>query len=414
MVCRPSIGAGAGPHAARPLMPFRLALMALFRHRSRTVLALLGIAVSAALLLDMVMLASGMRENFQGFLLVKGYQLRVTPKGTLPFDTEATIDSATALMEAVRRVPGVSAVSAVLGAQSQIVVRDSGVTAFTIGIDPAVQGDYEVLRGTDLADSSSLVVNQRWLALTRREIGDSVMLTVGYDPQLRSVVGQRRFVIRGVGRFFYTATTQPTIAMRLPVLQQMGGVSRRDRVSLLMVKAAPDTDAEVVRGLIQQTNSRISAISLEGATAQVEQRLAYFRQLALVLGSISLAVGVLLVTTLITIGVNERAGEIAVMRALGVARKSVVLQVVTEGLLLSGLGAISGLALGLVTAQWLERILADFPGMPATFRFFVFQPRDAGIALGMLATAGILAGIYPAWRAASLPIAGTLRREAVA
>jgi putative ABC transport system permease protein len=88
--------------------------------------------------------------------------------------------------------------------------------------------------------------------------------------------------------------------------------------------------------------------------------------------------------------------------------------VVTEGFVLSGIGALSGLAIGLVTAQWLERILADFPGMPATFRFFVFQPRDAGIALGMLAIAGVLAGIYPAWRASSLPIAGTLRREAVA
>jgi ABC-type lipoprotein release transport system permease subunit len=32
----------------------------------------------------------------------------------------------------------------------------------------------------------------------------------------------------------------------------------------------------------------------------------------------------------------------------------------------------------------------------------------------MLAAAGMLAGVYPAWRAASLPIAGTLRREAVA
>ena len=121
-----------------------------------------------------------------------------------------------------------------------------------------------------------------------------------------------------------------------------------------------------------------------------------------------------LVTTLITIGVNERAGEIAVMRALGVAKQSVVVHVVAEGLALSGVGALTGLLIGLVTAQWLERILSDFPGMPSTFRFFVFQPYDAGIALSMLATAGVLAGIYPAWRAASLPIAGTLRREAVA
>ena len=395
-------------------MPLRLAILALFRHPARTLLALLGIAVSASLLLDMVMLSSGMRENFQGFLLLRGYQLRVAPKGTLPFDSDATVDSATALVRAIARVQGVTAVSPVLGAQAQTTVGDSTVTAFTLGIDPSVQGDYELLRGADITDSNSIVVNERWLALAKHAIGDNVVLAVGYDPQLRTVLGQRTFVVRGVSRFFYTATTQPTIAMRLPVLQSMGGTTRRDRVSLLMVKASADADLEVVRTQIQQVSARVSAISLEGATAQVEQRLAYFRQLALVLGSISLAVGVLLVTTLITIGVNERAGEIAVLRAIGIAKRSIVLQVVTEGLVLSGIGALSGIALGLVAAQWLERILADFPGMPATFRFFVFQPRDAGIALGLLATAGVLAGIYPAWRAASLPIAGTLRREAVA
>lgn len=395
-------------------MPFRLAVMALFRNRARTLLALLGIAVSAALLLDMVMLATGMRDNFQGFLLLRGYQLRVAPKGTLPFDSEATIDSATALVRGVAALADVVAVSPVLGAQAQTTVRETTVTAFALGIDPTVQGDYEVLRGADLRDSIDVVVNERWLALSAKTVGDTVTLAVGYDPQLRTVVGQRTLRITGVARFFYTATTQPTIAMRLPVLQAMGGSARHDRVSLLMVKAAPGADLEVVRSRIQSISARVSAISLEGATAQVEQRLAYFRQLALVLGSISLAVGVLLVTTLITIGVNERAGEIAVMRALGIAKASIVLQVVVEGLALSACGALLGLGIGLISAQWLERILADFPGMPPTFRFFVFQPRDAGIALGLLAIAGVVAGIYPAWRAASLPIAGTLRREAVA
>lgn len=394
-------------------MPLRLAILALLRHRSRTLLALLGIAVSTALLLDMVMLASGMRENFQGFLLLRGYQLRVAPKGTLPFDSDATIDSASTLVRAIRALPGVTAVSPVLGEQSQATVRDTTVTAFTLGIDPAVQGDYELLHGADVSDRASVVVNARWLALTGRTIGDTVSLAVGYDPQLRTVRARRTFTIRGEARFFYTATTQPTLAMPLASLQLLGGAAQRDRVSLLMVRAAEGADLEAVRARIQGTSPRISAISLETATAQVEQRLSYFRQLALVLGSISLAVGVLLVTTLITIGVNERAGEIAVMRAIGVAKGSVVQQVVTEGLALTATGALLGVGIGLVTAQWLERILADFPGMPATFRFFVFQPQDAGIALGLLATAGVLAGIYPAWRASSLPIAVTLRREAV-
>jgi len=396
-------------------MPVRLALLALFRHPARTLLALLGIAVSAALLLDMVMLASGMRENFKGFLMLRGYQLRVAPKGTLPFDSDATIDSATALVAAISKLQGVIAVSPVLGAQVQTTAAgDSNVTAFTLGVIPDVQGDYEMIRGRDLTDSSSVVANERWLEATGHKLGDTVTLAIGYDPQLRTTVGARRFVVQGVARFYYIAATQPTLGMLLPTMQAMGGGARRDRVSLVMVKAADGVDAEVVRERIAAVSARISAISLEGATEAVEQRLGYFKQLALVLGSISLAVGVLLVTTLITISVNERAGEIAVLRAIGVAKGSIVWQVVMEGIVLTSVGAISGIGIGLITAQWLERILSDFPGLPTTFHFFVFQPRDAGIALAMLAAAGMLAGIYPAWRAASLPIAGTLRREAVA
>ena len=90
------------------------------RHPTRTLLAVLGVAVSAALLLDMVMLATGMRESFREFLLVRGFQLRVSPKGTLPFDTEATIGGADSLVRVIRANPDVEAVSPVLGAQLHV------------------------------------------------------------------------------------------------------------------------------------------------------------------------------------------------------------------------------------------------------------------------------------------------------
>ena len=146
---------------------------------------------------------------------------------------------------------------------------------------------------------------------------------------------------------------------------------------------------------------------------QVDERMSYFRQLALILGAVSLAVGFLLVTTLVTVSVNERLGEIVVMRAIGVARSRVVLQIVIEGVAIMVVGAIAGLGLGLVMARYLNSILASFPGLPAAIDFFLFEPRDAWAALGMLVIAGILAGIYPSWRGASLPIAVTLREEAV-
>ena len=108
-----------------------------------------------------------------------------------------------------------------------------------------------------------------------------------------------------------------------------------------------------------------------------------------------------------------RIGEIAVLRAIGVSRRHVVEQIVVEGCALTVSGTLLGLALGLVTARYLNAILSDFPGLPGSFSFFVFRAQDAWIALGLLVAAGVLAGVYPSWRAASLPIAATLREEAV-
>ena len=100
---RASRRARADARGAGVLMLLRLAWATLTRHRSRTLLAILGVAVSAAMLLDMVMLSSGMRASFRELLLSRGFQLRLAPKGTLPFDTDATIADAGAISRSARR-----------------------------------------------------------------------------------------------------------------------------------------------------------------------------------------------------------------------------------------------------------------------------------------------------------------------
>ena len=189
----------------------------------------------------------------------------------------------------------------------------------------------------------------------------------------------------------------------------------RDRMSLAMAESRRSDSAsvEAVRAWIATTQPRVTAISTETAIRQVEERLSYFRQLAFVLGAISLGIGFLLVATLVTLSVNERRGEIAVLRAIGTQRVGVLQQVFLEGLLLTSAGIVGGLALGLVTAQWLNGILRDFPGLPSAFDFFVWSPDAGWRALILLLTSGTLAGLLPAWRAASIPIARALREEAI-
>jgi len=126
-----------------------LALASLRRNRARTILAVLGVAIAAAMLLDMVMLSTGMRESFRALLLSRGFQMRLTPRGTLPFDTEASIAGATDVTLKLRARPEIDLVSPVLGASVHVLRGDSSITAFALGVDPSSQGDYRLAAGGD-------------------------------------------------------------------------------------------------------------------------------------------------------------------------------------------------------------------------------------------------------------------------
>jgi len=390
-----------------------LAKASLIRHRARTVLAVLGVAVAAAMLLDMVMLATGMRESFRQLLLSRGFEIRLAPKGTLPFDTDATIAGVKAITATLRTNPSIRQISPVLGASIHIRAGNRDLSGSALGIDPRVQGDYELLSGRDVTTPEAMVANDQLLRRLGGGVGDTLTVATGYDPETRTYSGQRQLVVTGRARFIYGSSEQPSAAMRRETLEAMDGHSR-DRASLFMVRVRKGANAEQVRNWIETQIPNVTAISIATALAQVDERLSYFQQLALILGAVSLFVGFLLVTTLVTVSVNERAGEIAVMRAIGVSRAHVIEQVLLEGVAISFGGALFGLALGLVTARYLNAILSAFPGLPMAIDFFLFQPKAAWSALGLLIASGIAAGIYPAWRAASLPIAESLRREAIA
>ncbi len=393
-------------------MVLHLAWASLRRHTSRTLLAILGVAVAAAMLLDMVMMSTGLRESFRELLMSRGFQLRIAPKGTLPFDTDATIGDVARIVATLRLNKDIITISPVLGSTIHVPIGTRTFTSATLGANPAVQGDYELVSGKDPIAPNEIAVNNDFVAATGVRAGDTIQVSTGYDPQLRTYSDSRAMVVTGQVRFLYGAANQLATAMNLSTVQEMVGLD--DKASLFMIKVRDDADVEEARAWIERSVPEVSALSIATALEQVDQRLSYFRQLAFILGTVSLFVGFLLVTTLITVSVNERVGEITVMRALGVSKGHIVQQIVLEGMVITLAGAFAGLGLGLVTARYLNGILASFPGLPVAIDFFLFQPKAAWMSLGLLSLSGIAAGVYPSWRAASLPIATTLREEAIA
>ena len=193
----------------------------LARHRVRNTLAILGIAVAAALLLDMVMLAGGMERSFERMLLSRGYQIRLAPKGTLPFDTEATLPGAAALAARLRADPRVSAAGAVLGGALFAMSGDSLLPLAGLGVEPEGQGLYELDRGADLVpgDTTGIVISATVAAATAWRSGDTVRIIAGTDPQIARASSERRLVVRGVVHWLYAARGQRTVGGALPLMR---------------------------------------------------------------------------------------------------------------------------------------------------------------------------------------------------
>lgn len=389
-------------------------IKSLLRRRLRTTLAILGIAISAAMLLDMVMLSGGIEKSFAELLLAKGYQIRLSPKGTLPFDTEATLPAAGETVAMLRRNPAIAAAGAVLGTSLYGRGEDSLVTLFGYGIQPEAQGLYWLQEGNDLSpdDTTGVLLSAAAASVLESGVGDTVILVGRLDPQVVAGAVNRNLVVRGLVRWVYDYRGQPSVGTALPVMQTMAYGSRVDRASLILVKARSDAAAPAVAARLRQEFPRLEVYSVADLVKSFKQRLVYFRQLSYILGTMSLIVSVLLITTLLTITVSERLGEIATLRAIGIARSTIVRQVLIEGVILTAIGAALGIALGLGTARYLDSILTSFPGLPAAFSFFVPRQENLVTAGLVLLLAGSLAGLYPAWLAARAPIAATLRSEA--
>jgi putative ABC transport system permease protein len=386
----------------------------LTREPARSVLGAVGVGVVGALLLDMLMLSRGLLVSFQDLLAGTGYDVRVTAAETLP-GLGPPIPDASRAVAAIARLPEVADVVAVRFEVASVLARDGRALEVTIvGTGPRREADWRVLRGRDLSPGGAVpevVVNESIVRQLGVGPGGTLALRPG-RPGPDSAAPPTAFRIVGVAEFPFEIAGERLAAVPIPALRAAGIGADRDEADLLLVASRPGTPSELTAAAIQRVTPALHPAS----TAELVDRFrrtdfSYFRQVALVLSTVTSFFAFLLVATLLTVSVNQRLGEVAALRALGFSRRRVAADLLAEAALLMVAGALVAVPVGLVLAGLLDHILRGIPGLPTRLHFFVIEPRALVLHALLLAAAGLLAALGPVIRAVRLPPAPTLRQE---
>ena len=168
---------------------------------------------------------------------------------------------------------------------------------------------------------------------------------------------------------------------------------------------AMESVREALRGFRRLGPARPDNFALETSDAA----LSFFEELkgrlilfGTALPAIGLVVGAMVIMNIMLVAVAERTREIGIRKALGAKRRDILSQFLVESATLSVVGAAIGIGLGIAGAK----VIAAVSPLPASV-----APWSIILGLVVGAGVGIIAGMYPASRAARLDPIAALRQE---
>jgi putative ABC transport system permease protein len=220
--------------------------------------------------------------------------------------------------------------------------------------------------------------------------------------------------VSGIADFPFDRPGAWTAAGSIDDLVRLCGGGPTGEAEVLMIRSRPSAGADAAAAAIHAARPDLYVVTNEELVERFSRvEFSYFRQISAVLATVTLFFGFLLIAVLLTVSVNQRLGEIAALRALGLSRSRVTAGILMESAMLVSAGGLLAIPVGLALSIWLDTILSAMPGVPADLHFFVYEPRALVLHAALLGVAAVAAALYPMHIVSTLPIAGTLRREVV-
>jgi putative ABC transport system permease protein len=385
------------PSRLRPPDVLRVGGTGLRTRPMRVFLSALGIAIGIAAMTAVVGISASSRAQLDAQLAALGTNLLTVGPGQTMFGKSAKLpDESVSMIKRIGPVTQVAGVGQVDGAK---VYRNDKIPSGESGGISVLAANLDLPATVGVGQASGTWLNAATAKYPAVVLGAAAAERLGIvaaGPDVQVLVGGRYFTVIGVldpvplapelngaaligwdaAKSYLDFDGHPTKVYTRTRDNQVAAVR-----AVLAATANPKAPSEV------QVSRPSDALAARQATDET------FTALLLGLGAVALIVGGVGVANTMVISVLERRGEIGLRRALGATRRHVLLQFLTESLLLSALGGVGGVMLGIAVTT----VYSGSQDWPTVVPAWVTA---GGVAATLVI--GMIAGLYPAIRAARL------------
>ncbi len=392
----------------------KLSLGAVFSYRLRSFLTALGITVG----ITAVVLLTSLGEGVHRFVLAEFTQFGTNLIGIAPGKSTTvgisgaiisnvrpmTLDDA----EALKRIPAVIATVPVVQGNAPVEFGKRSRRSYIFGVGPAAPSvwQFKVAKGRFLPEDNPR--SPRALVVLGSKVQNE--LFGNRNPLGKRVrIGGERYRVVGVmeskGQMLGFDLDD---AVYIPTTRALSLFNRESLMEIDLLYAAGASGDEVAE---RARSMLIARHGLEDFTITTQEQMlevlgSVLNILTLAVGAvggISLLVGGVGILTIMIIAVNERTGEVGLLRAIGAGRRQILALFIGEAVVLASVGGLAGLVIG-TGGAWLLGVVV--PALPT------HTPWSYVVLAELLAAViGLAAGVLPAVRAANLDPIEALRAE---
>jgi putative ABC transport system permease protein len=390
---------------------FQVAYKNLLRKKVRSVLTLIGIALSAWVLVSLLGFNHGYKTALNKDIDNMGFQLMIMAKGC-PYEAATMmLKGGTGLrfmkqsiLETIEKEPEVEKTTPIL---MQAVFDpnkgESGGIAAYLGVEPKSFSEMKTFlkfrQGGWFTDENAYeaVMGYEAAELEQREVGDMTLIP------------EKNIQFKVVGILDRTgAQDDGTIFVPLKTLQKI--FNKTDELTTIGIKVKKDADSNRLEKKLY-TLPDVQVVSLAQVKQTIMRLISTAKVMVLSTALIAILIAMVGVINTILMSVHERFQEIGILKTIGAMPWDIFKLIWTETIILCTIGGVLGVILALILSQITEVVIRRILPYSPSGGLVLIDLKLVLITLAAILCIGLLSGLYPAWRAGRIRPLEAIRGE---